>query len=244
MRSERRWRRRAGGFAILALLLLAGAVRTSVGSTTQPRPAEPEQTFPETDAAFPSDTASDVVSYADHVALVTAVAEAEEPQTAAPTPTGSSLPAIPRRVTFRIDQLLWSRPDGPGAPVTARWCGWVITAGKRTPCATTGTPWVFVGGQYVMPIAMDRGALAPIQPFAVFRFNDGAVTLEEQHTPLARQLTNASLDGVAGVFANAVPDPVAVRYGHLRPRARLAAVMAARLSEPSPDSDLTSGRRQ
>jgi hypothetical protein len=232
VRSERRSRRRAGWLAILALLLLAGVVRTSVG-TTQPRPAEPAepaQTFPETDAPFPSDTASDVVSYADHVALVTAVAEAEEPQTAVATPTGSSLPAIPRRVTFRIDRLLWSRPDGPGAPatVTARWCGWVITAGKRTPCATTGTPWVFVGGQYVMPIALDRGAFAPIQPFAVFRFNDGAVTLEEQDTPLARQLANAWLDRVAGVFANAVPDPVSVRYGHLSPRARLAAVMASR----------------
>lgn len=231
MRSERRWRRRAGGIAILALLLLAGVVRTSVG-TTQPRLAAPAQTFPETDAPFPSDTASDVVSYADHVVLVTAVAEVEEPQTAAPTPTGSSLPAIPRRVTFRIDRLLWSRPDPPAASatVTAKWCGWVIAAGKRTPCATTGTPWVFVGGRYVMPIALDRGAFAPIQPFAVFRFNDGAVTLEEQDTPLARQLANTSLDRVAVVFANAVPDPVAVRYGHLSPRARLAAVMAARSS--------------
>lgn len=229
MRTERRWRRRAGGFAILALLLLAGAARTSV-STTQPRPAEPAQTFPETDVPFPSDTASDVVSYADHVALVTAVAEAEEPQTAVPMPTGSNLPAIPRRVTFRIDRLLWSRPDAPAAPatVTAKWCGWVIAAGKRRPCATTGTPWVFVGGQYVMLIALDRGAFAPIQPFAVFRSNDGAVTLEEQDTPLARQLANTSLDRVAGVFANAVADPVSVRYGHLSPRARLAAVMAAR----------------
>jgi len=231
MRSEGRWRRRAGWLAILALLLLAGAVRTSVG-TTQPRPAEPTQTFPEMDAPFPSDTASDVVSYADHVALVTAVAEAEDPQTAVPTPTGSSLPAIPRRVTFRIDRLLWSRPDAPAASatVTGKWCGWVITAGKRRPCATMGSPWVFVGGQYVMPIALDRGTFAPIQPFAVFRFNDGAVTLEEQDTPLARQLTNASLDHVSGVFATAVPDPVSVRYGHLRPRARLAAVMASRSS--------------
>lgn len=236
MRSERWWRRRAGGFAILALLLLAGAVRTSVG-TTQPRPAEPAQTFRELDAPFPSDTAADVVSYADHVVLVTAVAEVEEPQTAAPTPTGSSLPAIPRRVTFRIDRLLWSRPDAPAASatVTAKWCGWVIAAGKRTPCAITGTPWVFVGGQYVMPIALDRGAFAPIQPFAVFRFNDGAVTLEEQDTPLARQLANASLDRVAGVFANAVADPVSVRYGDLSPRARLAAVMAARSSASSGD---------
>lgn len=236
MRGERRWRRRAGWLAVLALLFLAGVVRTSVG-TPQPRPAEPAQTFPETDARFPSDTASDVVSYADHVALVTAVSEAEEPQTAVPTPAGSSLPAIPRRVTFRVDRLLWSRPNAPAASatVTAKWCGWVIAAGKRTPCATTGMPWVFVGGQYVMPIALDRGAFVPIQPLAVFRFNDGAVTLEEQDTPLARQLANASLDGVAGVFANAVADPVSVRYGGLSPRARLAAVMAARSSASSGD---------
>ena len=108
MRSERRWRRRAGWLAILALLLLTGVVWTSVGGTP-PRRSEPEPTFAETDAPFPSDTASDVVSYADYVVVVTAVAEADEPQSPVPTPSGSSLPAIPRRVTFRLDRALWSR---------------------------------------------------------------------------------------------------------------------------------------
>jgi hypothetical protein len=185
--------------------------------------------FAEIEAPFPSETASDVVSFADHVVLVTAVAEAAESTTAVPTATGPSLPAIPRRVTFRVERPLWSRLNAPALPetITGRWCGWVMVAGKRRPCATARTPWVFVGAQYVMPIALDRGTFAPIQPLAVFRVADGVVTLEEQDTPLARQLAKASADGVRDVFARAVPDPVAAQYANLSPRARLSAVIAA-----------------
>lgn len=83
MRRERQWRRPAGWLAIVALLLLAGFSRKAVDMPRPPRVA-PEPTFAETDAPFPSDTASDVVSYADHVALVTAVAEAEVVRTHRP----------------------------------------------------------------------------------------------------------------------------------------------------------------
>lgn len=221
-------RRRGRWAGVLLLLVLPGASGTT--SATRSPDSRLPPVPPDTDAPFPSETASDIVSYADHVALVTAVSEAEEPTTTIPTPTASSLPAIPRRVTFRIDRTVWSRPGAPVAPATftARWCGWVVIGGRRTPCAMTGTPWVFVGGQYVMPIAYDGTEFSPIQPFAVFRF-DRAVALEgEQNTSLARVLANRSLADVASVFAGAEPDPLAVEYRHLLPRARLAAVLATR----------------
>jgi hypothetical protein len=91
-------------------------------------------------------------------------------------------------------------------------------------------PWVIVGAQYVMPIAQDRGTFAPIQPYAVFRITDGVVDLEEQDTPLARQVDGASADEVRAALVQAVPDPVALRYANLSPRARLAAVFAAHTS--------------
>jgi hypothetical protein len=224
-------RRRSRWTVIVFLLVLVGLGGATLamrrpGSLSLPPPLPTE-----TDAPFPSETASDIVSYADHVALVTAVAEAEEPQPPIPTPTGSALPTIPRRVTFRIDRALWSRPDAPVAPVTvtAKWCGWVVQGGRRTPCAVTGTPWVFVGGQYVMPIAYDGTTFSPIQPFAVFRFNRTVALEGGQDTPLARLLAKQSLGNVASVFARAVPDPLAVQYRQLLPRARLAAVLATRM---------------
>lgn len=234
MRSKWRWRRRAVWLAVLALLFLAGVVRTSVG-TTQPRSSEPVRTFPETDAPFPSDTASDVVSYADHVALVTAVSQVETTPSALPSHGTVGEPTISRSITFRVDRTLWSRPNAPAPPgrLTAVWWGWLVRDGNRVPFVVRGMPWVLVGAQYVMPIALDHGAFAPLQPFAVFRITRGVVDLEEQDTPLARQLAEASPGRVAAVFATAVPDPLAIRYRDLSPRARLAAVMAATRSAPS-----------
>lgn len=228
MRDGRRWRRRAGWLAVLALLLLAGFTR---GTADTPRlmPAEPEPTFAETDASFPSDTASDVVSYADYVAIVTAVSEAVV--ASAPPDRAAQGESIARRITFRVDRMLWSRRDASAPPKTlvALWWGWLVRDGKRMPFAVHGTPWVVVGAQYVMPIALDRDSFTPIQPFAVFRLHRGVVMLEKQDTPLARQLANASFSTVGAAYANAVPHPVALRYRHLPPRVRLAAVLAARV---------------
>lgn len=215
---------------VLALLILGGTTvavlmpRTPTDTATQPVPVD-------TDAPFPSETASDVVSYADHVALVTAISETEAPPES--TPPGTFPPgetAVYRQVTFRIDATLWSRTDAPTAPkqFTSLWWGWLVNGTSRRPFIVQGAPAVFMGAQYVMPIAYDGNAFTAIQPFAVFRFDQDAVTPEEQETQLAHLLRHASRDQVADVFANAISDPVAAHYRHLLPRARLAAVIAAR----------------
>ena len=230
-------RRRGRVAALLALLLLGGTTiavltRRPHSVAIQPTPAA-QPTPADTDAPFPSDTASDVVSYADHVALVTAVAEADAPPESAPPP-GTFPPgetAAYRQITFRIDATLWSRADASPTPkqFTALWWGWLVKGTSRRPFIVRGAPAVFIGAQYVMPIAYDGSAFSAIQPFAVFRFNEGAVTPEEQETPLAQVLSHGSRDEVADVFARAVPDPLAMRYMHLLPRPRLAAVIAAQV---------------
>jgi hypothetical protein len=227
-------RRRTRWWPVLLLMvavLALGGVAVIGGSARQP----PAQTvFPATNEPFPYATASDVVSYADHVALVTATAEADTTETAAPGGLPGIEGATYRRVTFRIEATIWSRPDAPAPPaeLTAIWWGWLVKDGKRRPFIVNGAPVVFVGAQYVMPIAYDGTAYAPIQPFAVFRCEHGAVALEEQDTPLARQLARRSRDALVGVFASAEPDPVAVKYRDLLPKARLDAVVAARGLEP------------
>lgn len=237
MRGDRRWRRRVGWLAILALLLFVGLMmRTSGDAPPAQLLASPEPAFAETEVPFPSDTASDVVSYADHVVVVTAVSQVEATPSASPARgTEGGEPTIPRSITFRVDRTLWSRPDAPAPPrrLTALWWGWLVRDGTRVPFVVHGMPWIIVGAQYVMPIAQDRGTFAPIQPFAVFRITRGVVDLEEQDTRLARNLADLSVSAAKDVFTTASPDPLAVRFNHLPPRARLAAVLSTR---PTPSA--------
>lgn len=233
--------RRQGVWLVVAVLLLLGGIvgagiRTHE-TTVAPVP-EREPVCAESDAPFPSDTASDVVSFADHVVLVTAVAEKEVTPTTTPTASGPGGTTVARDVTFRIDRALWSHPKARAAPArfTAHWWGWLVEGRKRTPIAVAGTPWVFVGGQYVVPIAYDGTSFSVLQPFAVFRYHRGTVTLEEQDSPLARQLDHADAPRAAAAFADAPPDPVAEQHRDLTPRARLTAVLAARSAATSAGS--------
>lgn len=226
--------RRARRLTLVALLLLLCAAAAIVIARRHPAPpATTTSVLPTppatTDAPFPSDTASDVVSYADHVALVTATTETDAPPTASPTSSPGGEHVVMRRITFRVDRTLWSRPDAPTAPkhLTALWWGWLLRDGKRTPFIVHGAPVVFLGAQYVMPIAYDGTTFSAIQPFAVFRAGRDGITPEEQDTPLAHDLADASLARVSTVFASAEPDPVAMQYQNLLPRERLAAVLAA-----------------
>lgn len=64
-------RRRRWLLAVLLVLLVLGGTTVAILSP-RPRDTATPAVPADTDAPFPSDTASDVVSYADHVALVTA----------------------------------------------------------------------------------------------------------------------------------------------------------------------------
>lgn len=222
--------------------LVAALVAALIGITTAKQPPAERRhpaiepmtppTFRDAKVPFPDATASDVVSYADHVALVTAVSETERPQSASPSATAAGELAIYRRVRFRVDATLWSRDGARTTPAdfTAVCPGWLVRDHKRVPFVIHGAPWIIVGAQYVMPIAHTGTAFEAIQPFAAFRFDRGAVALEDQDSPLARQLARATSDVVRAVFAQAVPDPLALRYRDLLPGARFAAVVRARSS--------------
>jgi hypothetical protein len=180
---SRRW--------LIPVLVAVAVVAALVGIPTarQPpserthRPSErtTPPTFPDAEGPFPDATASDVVSYADHVALVTAISETELPQTASPSPTARGERAIYRRVRFRVDATLWSRDGARAAPpdLTAVCPGWLLRDNKRVPFVIHGAPWIIVGAQYVMPpIAYTGTVFEAIQPFAAFRFDRTTVALD------------------------------------------------------------------
>ncbi|HEU0130280.1 MAG TPA: hypothetical protein VFQ85_04725 [Mycobacteriales bacterium] len=101
----------------VGLLVLLGAATGMAFRTREKRPSPRvrEPVFAESDAPFPSDTAADVVSFADHVALVTAVAEKAVPTTS-PTASAAGSTAVARDVTFRVDRVLWSHRTCPRRP--------------------------------------------------------------------------------------------------------------------------------
>jgi hypothetical protein len=160
--------------------------------------------------AFPQDTASNVVSQADRVVLVTAEAATEIRDNAPSTQAAAGDGLINRNVTFRVDRTLW-RPAGAKA-LTGRFSavetGWVVHNFRRSRFVLRGSPWIQVGSQYVMPVAFEGGAWQPLMPLAVFPYASEVVSpANTQDTPLAKRLSGTSLEEVAAVFADAASSP-------------------------------------
>ena len=156
--------------------------------------------------AFPQETASNVVSRADRVVLVTAAAATEIGDNAPSTQSAAGDGLINRKVTFRVDRTLWQRAGAKA--LTGRFnaveTGWVLNNFRRSRFVLRGSPWIQVGSQYVMPVAFDDGAWQPLMPLAVFPYASGAVSpANTQDTPLAQRLSGKSLGEVAVVFADA-----------------------------------------
>ncbi|WP_420036286.1 hypothetical protein ACN2WE_32315 [Streptomyces sp. cg28] len=105
---------------------------------------------------LPNETASDWVTYADHVVVATATDEAEIPPTQTELDRGEGL--IGRSVSMRIDRVLWSRPDAPEtAPATWQRTspGWQFTNGdtaNRTEFAMEHRPRIEVGHTYIIAL--------------------------------------------------------------------------------------------
>jgi hypothetical protein len=105
---------------------------------------------------YPSTTAEDWVTYADHVVVVEAVSEATIAPTAEELERGEGV--IGRTVSLSIEEVLWSRESAPvAAPSTWQYSalGWHFNEGDTTDAvemALADFPRVEVGHQYVMAI--------------------------------------------------------------------------------------------
>ena len=104
---------------------------------------------------LPNESATDWVTYADHVVLVSPVSETEVPPSATEVARGEGL--IGRSLDLRVERVLWSREGGPAAPEQIDWhaFGWQFTGGDlsaRTPLAAEDAPRLEVGHQYVLAV--------------------------------------------------------------------------------------------
>lgn len=115
---------------------------------------------------YPYDDFSDWVTYAERVALVTVIGEAEG--TEHHYGRIQNLPAslIERDVVLRIDETLWTSPDAPsiepGSVELRETPGWVSVGSQRIPLVPSDGRRFEIGHRYVVPLVREvRPALAP-----------------------------------------------------------------------------------
>jgi hypothetical protein len=207
------------------------AIGLTVGSTGH-GPAAPKILRAEAQEKFPSETLSDVVSWSDQVSIVTAIGASEVPDSSPQSP-GDDVRLIGRDITYHIDQTIWHRAGAPeltGTFTAGGGGGWETSSDHpKVRIALEGAPWVEVGEQYVMPLALDQGKWGPYSSSAVVPYVNGKVVPDPtQHTQLAEALKTLPATELSPLFATAIPDPDAARHFDLRPTDRLCAVMADR----------------
>lgn len=141
-----------------ALLVAAGIGVASFGSTDHAA-ASPAVVIAQGDDRLPSTTASDWVTYADHVVVVTAGPEQAGRPTQTEVERGEGL--IGRKIALQVKDVLWSRP-GAAQPAPKAWdynaTGWVFADGDqqaRKPVALHDRPRVETGHQYILAIAWE-----------------------------------------------------------------------------------------
>lgn len=106
---------------------------------------------------LPNQTPRDWVTYADHVVVVTVVDESEKPPPADTIKSGKNT-MIERKVSLRVDKVLWSSPK-PAQPAPKQFSqdalGWMINdrdVNNRSKFAAEDAPRIEVGHTYISAI--------------------------------------------------------------------------------------------
>jgi hypothetical protein len=224
----RRYRIRDRGFAIAGLVTVAVVVAVIAIAATH-HGTRPQGISAEGAARFPYYTATDVVSYADQVSLITAVSSVEHPdENVDPEQAKADGWAVLNNITFRVDRTLWHRDGAPaltGEFTTLSNGWWVRPDGSRQRFQVGGSAWVEVGDQFLAPLAFDNGKWSETSIYDTFPVKDGKVApLDSQHTTIAGLLDGLEVDSAGQVFSAARPDPLAAKHFDLRPRERVHAV--------------------
>ncbi|MGI8578380.1 MAG: hypothetical protein ACR2KG_10815 [Nocardioidaceae bacterium] len=122
-------RRTLGLIAVGVVVGVAGimgalALQQRHEPSTPPGPA-----LGEAAEALPSDTATDWVTYADHLVTVHVTGVADDGPSQQELAAGEGL--IGRTVTMQVDEKLWSRTGSPELPETLTWneSGWSFKNG-------------------------------------------------------------------------------------------------------------------
>ncbi|WP_406454699.1 hypothetical protein OG782_25520 [Streptomyces sp. NBC_00876] len=141
-------------FSTVVATLTAGLIAAQQGDTSAHANAE-KITIAHGADRRPNTSATDWVTYADHVVVVTPVSEKDIAPTTTELKRGEGL--LLRDVELRVDDLLWSRTGSPKAPSTIDWAayGWHFKDGStsnRFKMAGEDESRLELGHTYVMAI--------------------------------------------------------------------------------------------
>lgn len=199
---------------------------------------------------FPSETISDIVSYAEHLVQFKVTGEEAFGPTAAEVARGEG--TIGRRITLEFSAPIWS--SGKFArplPRVVQWnaMGWVLDGAKRIPMAFANAPRFEVGGSYIGPVVAfsdavgakrpnpEWGPLSSLATFPVRGDDIGARDLAS-HGPLrgaAALLETLERADMKRLLDETKPDPRVEPFMHQSPGERRAAVYG-RLPVAAPDA--------
>ncbi|CAG7644990.1 hypothetical protein [Actinacidiphila bryophytorum] len=222
--------------------LTAGTL--AVAATGSSKPPAPKVVVADGDDLLPSATATDWVTYSDHLAVVTVTAEHALPASAEEVAAGEGF--IPRVITAHVDKILWSRPDAPAAPTTMDWDldGWTFHGDVQTPVRLDGEPSMAVGEQYVVPITylsptltVNEAGWEPLSTEALLPDAndtlgagaqvigyDGPASDPTHESAVKDDAWGGTPEELAATLAATAPDPAAAPYMQLPPDVRFASV--------------------
>ncbi|MEV6158770.1 hypothetical protein AB0L53_51435 [Nonomuraea sp. NPDC052129] len=150
------------GAGIAAVLVTATAAMSgSMGAAAGGSAAQPyKMVMAEADDRLPSVTATDWVTYADHVVVVSAASEQRLQPTQTELERGEGL--IGRAVDLRVKEVVWSREGAP-KPAPDGWtynaAGFAFNDGNVTeavPMAVHDRPRIEAGHDYIMAIVWEE----------------------------------------------------------------------------------------
>lgn len=171
--------------AIAGTAVLAGAAATFLvvhGDGNGHATARPPVIISDGEQLLPSETLTDWSTYSDHLVVVTVAGQRELAPTADEVRAGEGY--IPRVIDLRVDKVLWSRKDAPGAPASFETDldGWQFKGDRRTAIRLRGEPMMEVGKEYVLPIVhFDKTKTVPnagwsaLSPDSIFPYQGGTL---------------------------------------------------------------------
>jgi hypothetical protein len=187
---------------------------------------------------FPNESLQDWVTYADHVAVYTVVAEREMPLDAEEKESGEGYAG--KLVTLRIDRTLWSAEAAPALPerIEMQAVGWLYRNGQREPTTARDSPSVSVGNRCLAPLAQVEFDVGPewwpLTPAAQLPLEGSHVGRAGWVSPHGEALAGESVDEIEARIKRQPPDPASVKYADLRPQDRIGAVLREKAEGSTP----------
>jgi hypothetical protein len=142
------------------LRLLIGISVVAAALLVAPRATPQDDSCMYTESSFTTDSLHDLRSFADAMAVVRATGHSIPPPPGGPEGWAG---LIGRKVTVRVERVLWRRPGAPEPPRTFRFddWGWTGTLENRRRIRPCGETRMVVGRRYLAPIGRGQDGWFP-----------------------------------------------------------------------------------